>query len=48
MQNFCVYEYDEEGNEKVVPLKEKGFDIMVNSDNREEYIRLLYGWVNSA
>ena len=44
MQNFCVYENDEEGSESVVPLKDRGFETMVTSDNREEYVFLLYLW----
>ncbi len=39
-QNFCVYEFDEHGVQMTVLLKENGFDTMVNSENREEYVTL--------
>jgi hypothetical protein len=39
--NFCVYEFDEHGTQITIPLKENGFQIMVNSTNREEYVTLV-------
>lgn len=33
-QNFCVYEFDEHGIQTTIPLKENGYDIMVNSTNK--------------
>lgn len=39
-QNFCVYEFDEHGTQITIPLKENGFEIMMNSNNKEEFVTL--------
>lgn len=37
-QNFCVYEIDDLGDQREIPLKDHGYETMVNSQNKCEYL----------